>query len=150
VINVNSPDLYTALERGTVEMSAWTQIGLMDLNWDRYLKYRILPDFFSTDLVILVNQKKWNALSPKTRDILQRVAIQHETESLRDLQALWKKEEAELRKRGIKTVAQSPEASKRFFEGARSASLARMKERMEKAGGMENYDKVIRLFTPGN
>jgi TRAP-type C4-dicarboxylate transport system substrate-binding protein len=150
VINVNSPDLYTALERGTVEMSAWTQIGLMDLNWDRYLKYRILPDFFSTDLVILVNQKRWNALSPKTREILQRVAIQHETESLRDLQALWKKEEAELRKRGIKTVAQSPEASKRFFEGARSASLARMKERMEKAGGMENYDKVIRLFTPGN
>ena len=42
-INVNSPDLYTALERGTVEMSAWTQIGLMDLNWDRYLKYRICP-----------------------------------------------------------------------------------------------------------
>jgi TRAP-type C4-dicarboxylate transport system substrate-binding protein len=150
VINVNSPDLYTALERGTVEMSAWTQIGLMDLNWDRYLKYRILPDFFSTDLVILVNQKRWNALSPKTREILQRVAIQHETDSVKDLQALWKKEEAELKKRGIKTVAQSPEASKRFFEGARSASLARMKERMEKAGGMENYDKVIRLFTPGN
>jgi TRAP-type C4-dicarboxylate transport system substrate-binding protein len=149
VININSPDLYTALERGTVEMSAWTQIGLMDLNWDRYLKYRILPDFFSTDLVILVNMKKWNALSPKTREILQRVAIQHETESLHALAKLWKQEEAELKKRGIKTVAQSPDASKRFFEGARSASLARMKERMEKAGGMENYDKVIQLFTPG-
>jgi TRAP-type C4-dicarboxylate transport system substrate-binding protein len=150
VINVNSPDLYTALERGTVEMSAWTQIGLMDLNWDRYLKYRILPDFFSTDLVILVNLKKWNALSPKTREILQRVAIEHESSSLKDLQLLWKKEEAELRKRGIKTVSQSPEASKRFYQGARAASLARMKERMEKAGGMENYDKVIQIFTPGN
>ena len=150
VINVGSPDLYTALERGTVEISAWTQIGLMDLNWDRYLKYRILPDFFSTDLVILVNMKKWNALSPKTREILQRVAIQHESESLKALQELWKKEQAELAKRGIKTVAQSPEASKRFYEGARSASLARMKERMEQAGGMDNYDKVIQLFTPGN
>jgi TRAP-type C4-dicarboxylate transport system substrate-binding protein len=147
-INVNSPDLYTALERGTVEMSAWTQIGLMDLNWDRYLKYRILPDFFSTDLVILVNLKKWNALSPKTREILQRVAIQHETESLEALQALWKQEEAELKKRGIKTVAQSPDASKRFYQGARSASLARMKERMEKSGGTENYDRIVQLFTP--
>ena len=104
IINVNSPDLYTALERGTVEMSAWTQIGLMDLNWDRYLKYRILPDFFSTDLHILVNLKKWQALSPKTREILQRVAIQHETESLQALQTLWKQEEAELKKRGIKTI----------------------------------------------
>jgi TRAP-type C4-dicarboxylate transport system substrate-binding protein len=120
----------------------------MDLNWDRYLKYRILPDFFSTDLVILVNQKKWSSLSPKTREILQRVAIAHESESLHELQELWKKEQVELQKRGIKTLSQSPEASKRFVAGARAASLARMKERMEKAGGTENYDKVVRLFTP--
>jgi TRAP-type transport system periplasmic protein len=149
IINVNSSDLYTALERGTVEMTAWTQIGLMDLNWDRYLKYRILPDFFSTDLHIVMNLKKWQALSPKSREILQRVAIQHEVESLQAHQKLWREEEAELKKRGIKTVSQSPEASKRFYEGARAASLQRMKERMEKAGGMENYEKIIQLFTPG-
>lgn len=149
VINVNSPDLYTALERGTVEISAWTQIGLMDLNWDRYLKYRILPDFFSTDLHILVNLKKWQALSPKTREILQSVAIRHESESLQALQKLWQQEEAELKRRGIKTVVQSPEAAKRFAEGARSASLARMKERMEKSGGMENFQRIVQLFTPG-
>jgi TRAP-type C4-dicarboxylate transport system substrate-binding protein len=149
VINVNSPDLYTALERGTVEITAWTQIGLMDLNWDRFLKYRILPDFFSTDLHILVNGKKWQSLSPKTREILQRVAIEHETSSLEALQALWKKEEAELKRRGIRTVAQSPEAAKRFYEGARSASLSRMKERMEKTGGMEHFERIVQLFTPG-
>ncbi|HEX6413605.1 MAG TPA: hypothetical protein VFZ94_11180, partial [Burkholderiales bacterium] len=79
----------------------------------------------------------------------QQVAIRHETESLQALQKLWKEEEAELRKRGLKTISQSPEASKRFVEGARSASLQRMKERMEKAGGLENYEKVIQLFTPG-
>jgi len=148
VINLNSPELYTALERGTVEITAWTQIGIMDLNWDRYLKYRILPDFFSTDLVILVNQKKWSSLSPKTREILQRVGIAHESESLHALQDLWKKEQVELQRRGIKTLSQSPEASKRFVAGARAASLARMKERMEKAGGTENYDRVVQLFTP--
>src|SRR5690349_16334151 len=149
VINLPSTELYTALERGTVDLTAWTQIGLMDLNWDRYIKYRILPDFFETDLMILVNQKKWQSLAPKTREILQRVAIEHELSSLTDLQALWKKEEAELATRGIKTVAQSGDASKRFIAGARAASLQRMKERMEKAGGMENYDKIVQLFTPG-
>ena len=148
VINLPSTELYTALERGTVDITAWTQIGLMDLNWDRYIKYRIGPDFFQTDLMIIVNQKKWNALSPKTRDILQKVAIEHETSSLKALQELWKKEQAELQKRGIRYLAQSDEASKRFVEGARAASLQRMKERMEKSGGMENYDKVIKLFTP--
>src|SRR3954467_13851306 len=149
VININSPDLYTALERGTVDITPWTQIGLMDLNWDRYLKYRILPDFFSADLVILVNLKKWQGRSPQSPQVLPRAAIQHETESLVALQKLWKEEEAELKKRGIKTIAQSPEASKRYVEGARNASLTRMKERMEKAGGMENFEKIIQLFTPG-
>ena len=148
VINLPSTELYTALERGTVDLTAWTQIGLMDLNWDRYIKYRILPDFFSTDLLILVNQKKWSSLSAKTREILQRTAIEHESSSVQALQALWKQEQAELEKRGIKTLSQSAEAAKRFTAGARTASLARMKERMEKAGGMENYDKVVQLFTP--
>ncbi|HTM58834.1 MAG TPA: TRAP transporter substrate-binding protein DctP [Burkholderiales bacterium] len=149
VINLPSTELFTALERGTVDLTAWTQIGLMDLNWDRFIKYRILPDFFSTDLHILMNLKKWQSLSPKTREILQRVAVEHETSSLHALQKLWSEEQAELTKRGIKTVSQSPDASKRFIEGARAASLQRMKERMEKAGGMENFEKVVNLFTPG-
>ncbi|HTO85522.1 MAG TPA: TRAP transporter substrate-binding protein DctP, partial [Methylomirabilota bacterium] len=149
VINLNSTELFTALERGTVDITAWTQIGTMDLNWDRFLKYRILPDFFSTDLMILVNQKKWESLSPKTREILQRAAIEHETASEHELQALWEKEKAELAKRGLKTLSQSPDTSKKFIAGARAASLQRMKERMEKAGGMENYDKVVQLFSPG-
>ena len=148
VINIPATEVYTALERGTIDITAWTQIGVMDLNWDRYIKYRILPEFFQTDLMIIVNQKKWQSLAPKSREILQRVAIEHEVSSLRDLQTLWKKEQEELAKRGIKSVAQSPDASKRFIAGARAASLQRMKERIEKAGGMENYDKVVKLFTP--
>jgi TRAP-type C4-dicarboxylate transport system substrate-binding protein len=148
VINLPSTELYTALERGTVDLTAWTQIGLMDLNWDRHIKYRIGPDFFSTDLMIIVNQKKWSALSAKTRGILEKVAAEHEVSSLRDLQALWTREQVELQKRGIRYLSQSDAASAKFVAGARAASLQRMKERMEKAGGMENYDKVIKLFTP--
>ena len=58
--------------------------------------------------MILVNQKKWQSLSPKTREILQRVAIEHESSSLKALQELWKKEQAELQKRGIKTSRSRP------------------------------------------
>ena len=149
VINLPSTELYTALERGTVDITAWTQIGLMDLNWDRYIKYRIGPDFFQTDLMIIVNQRKWNALSPKTRDILQKTAMEHEVSSLKALQELWQKEQAELQKRGIRYLAQSDAASQKFVEGARAASLQRMKERMQKSGGMENFEKVVQLLTPG-
>jgi len=75
--------------------------------------------------------------------------LQANTNFLQTLQTLWKAEQAELEKRGIKTMSQSADAAKKFNAGARSASLARMKERMEKAGGTENYDRVVQLFTPG-
>jgi len=147
VINMNAGELYTALERGTVEITGWTQIGAMDLNWDRYLKFRIGPDFFSTDLVVIMNQRKWNSLSPKSREILQAAALRHESDSVKQLADLRTRELAELDKRGVKFVAQSAEASRRFIEGARGASLTRMKERMEKAGGMENYDRMVKLHS---
>lgn len=147
-ITIPSTELYTALERGTVDASGWTQIGIMDLNWDKYLKFRVEPAFFSTDLGVVVNLKKWNALSAKTREILQQQAIAHEVASMKALADLRVKEFAELEKRGIKVVSMSPEAGKRYLAGARASTLERMKERVEKAGGMENYDRMIQLFTP--
>jgi TRAP-type C4-dicarboxylate transport system substrate-binding protein len=148
VLNLNSTELYTALERGTVDLTGWTQIGVMDPNWDRYLKFRLLPDFFSTDLGIIVNLNKWNALSPKSREILQRVAAEHEISSVKELGELRTKEFAELDRRGLKVAPMSPEASKRFVDGARDASWARMKERLEKMNSAETYDRVTKLFAP--
>lgn len=148
VLNVNMPEIYTALERKTIEMMGWTQIGIMDARWDRFLKYRITPEFFSTDLMILMNKAKWDSLSAKTREILTKVAAAHETESLKALQALWAKEKVEIAKRGIKTVEQSPEAARRFTKGAQDASLARMKSRMDKAGTSAGFDAVVKAFLP--
>ena len=149
VLNMPSTDVYTALERGTIDMTGWTQIGIMDANWDKFLKYRIEPPFFSTDLGIIINVRKWNGLSDKSKEILTRVAIEHEVSSVKDLQALRVKEFAELEKRGLKAVSMKPDAGKRFAEGARQASYQRMKERMEKAGGRQEAERFIKLFAPG-
>jgi TRAP-type C4-dicarboxylate transport system substrate-binding protein len=149
VLNMPATDVYTALERGTIDMTGWTQIGIMDANWDKFLRYRLEPPFFSTDLGIIINVRKWNALSDKTREILNRVAIEHEISSVKELQALRVKEFAELSKRGLKVATMKPDAGKRFAEGAREASYQRMKERMEKAGGRQEAERFIKLFAPG-
>jgi TRAP-type C4-dicarboxylate transport system substrate-binding protein len=150
VLNLPSTDLYTALERGTVDMTGWTEIGLMDANWDKFLKYRVDPKFFSTDLGVIVNIAKWNSLSPKSREILERVAIEHEIASIKALSELRTKEFAELEKRGMKSVALPPAAAKRFVDGARAASHARMKERMDKTGDARSFEPMVKLFAPGN
>ena len=150
VLNMPSTDVYTALERGTIDMTGWTQIGIMEPNWDKFLRFRLEPPFFSTDLGIIVNVRKWNALSDKSREILNRVAIEHEVSSVKELQALRVKEFAELEKRGLKAVTMKPDAGKRFAEGAREASYQRMKERMEKAGGRQEAERFIKLFAPAS
>jgi TRAP-type C4-dicarboxylate transport system substrate-binding protein len=149
VINLPSTEIYTALERGTVDASGWTEIGLMDANWDRFLKYRLDPPFFSTDLGIIINIQKWNSLSPKSKEILTRVATEHEISSVKALAELRTKEFAELAKRGMKGVSLGKEAGPRFTAEARNASFARMKERMEKAGGRQDVEKFRKLFAPG-
>lgn len=148
VLNLPSTDLYTALERGTVDMTGWTEIGLMDASWDKFLKYRVDPAFFSTDLGVIVNASKWNSLSQKSRDILQRVAAEHESASVKNLRQLRAQEFAELDKRGVKGVALSAEAGRKFVDGARGASYARMKERMDKTGDARSYESMVQLFAP--
>lgn len=146
VINVNMPDIYTALERGTVELMGWTEIGLMDPNWDRFIKYRINPPFFSTDVMVIMNQKKWDSLSVRTRAILTTAIAEHEEASLKARAELAETEAAELIKRGIKTIDQSAEASTAFVEAAVAENLRRMRERMQKAGGTDGYDALVSKF----
>jgi TRAP-type C4-dicarboxylate transport system substrate-binding protein len=148
VINLPSTEVYTALERGTADATGWTEIGLMDANWDRFLKFRLDPPFFSTDLGVIMNVRKWNSLSDKSKEILTRVAIDHEVSSLKAQAELRKQEFAELEKRGMKGVSLGKEAAATFADEARKASWARMRERMEKAGGRQEVDRFIKLYAP--
>jgi TRAP-type C4-dicarboxylate transport system substrate-binding protein len=58
VIDLPTGDVYAALQRGVVDATGWTQIGLIDLKWNEFLNYRIEPCFFSTDLGVIVNLEK--------------------------------------------------------------------------------------------
>jgi TRAP-type C4-dicarboxylate transport system substrate-binding protein len=128
-VQVNVPEVYTALERGTVDGLGWPSIGVMDLSWDNFLKYRIDPGYFQTDLVILVNLDKWNALSDEAKQILQDTAIAWEEESYEMLQALRAEEDAEMKKRGMQVVELAPEAADAYLSAAYEEAWSRLKER---------------------
>jgi TRAP-type C4-dicarboxylate transport system substrate-binding protein len=128
-VQVNVPEVYTALERGTVDGLGWPSIGVMDLSWDNFLKYRIDPGYFQTDLSILVNLDKWNALSDEAKQILQDTAIAWEEESYEQLQALRAEEDAEMRKRGMQVVELPPEAAAAYLNAAYEEAWKRLEER---------------------
>lgn len=147
VIDLPTGEVYSALQRGVVDATGWTQIGLIDLKWNEFLNYRIEPCFFSTDLGVIVNMQKWNSLSDESKKIIQDVAIQHEADSVKALRAKRDEDFAALEKAGMKGVSLKGEAKAKYLAAAREKTWERMKGLMEKQpGGTGNYDKLLELF----
>ena len=147
VIDLPTGDVYAALQRGVVDATGWTQIGLIDLKWNEFLNYRIEPCFFSTDLGVVVNLEKWDSLSEEARTIVQDVAIQHEIDSVEALRAKRDEDFAALEEQGMQVVELEGEARANYLAAAREKTWERMRELMEAAPqGAGNYDRLIELF----
>ncbi len=147
VIDLPTTEVYSALERGIVDATGWTQIGLIDLKWNEFLNYRIEPCFFSTDLGTIVNLEKWNSLSEEARTILQDVAIQHEQDSAAKLGAVRDEDFAKLEEAGMQIITLEGEAAEAYLGAATQSTWDRMKSLMaESPQGDANYDQLIELF----
>ena len=139
-------EVYAALEKGVVDAAAWTSIGLMDLKWDKFMKYRIDPEFYNTDIGVIFNNESWNALSAESQQLIQDVVIEWEAKSWEDRQKDKVADAAELQKRGMEFVSMSPEASEKYLKMANDAAWGRMKERIDKMGGENHYDALRKLY----
>lgn len=147
VIDLPTGEVYSALQRGVVDATGWTQIGLIDLKWNEFLNYRIEPCFFSTDLGVIVNMEKWDSLSDESKTILQDVAIAHEQDSVTALRGKRDEDFAALEASGMKVVNLEGDAKANYLAAARDKTWERMKGLMsESPQGDGNYDKLIDLF----
>lgn len=139
-------EVYAALEKGVVDAAAWTSIGLMDLKWDKFMKYRIDPEFYNTDIGVIFNKESWDALTPESQKLIQDVVIEWEAKSWEDRQKDKEADAAELKKRGMEFVSMSEEASAAYLKMADDAAWGRMKERLDKMGGDHDYDELRKLY----
>jgi len=139
-------EVYAALEKGVVDAAAWTSIGLMDLKWDKFMKYRIDPEFYNTDIGVIFNKDSWEALSPESQKVIQDVVIEWEAKSWEDRQKDKVADAEELAKRGMEFVSMSPEASEKYLQMANDAAWGRMKERLDEMGGDNAYDDLRKLY----
>lgn len=123
--------VYSALEKGVVNASAWATIGLKGLKWDKFLRHAVEPEFYQTDIGWAMNLDKWKSLSPTAQKFLQATVIAHETAARAKLQDLAKKERATLIAEGMKFYnAPNPNA---YLKLAVDSAYERMTSRLEKA-----------------
>ena len=117
------PDIYTGLERGTFDGMGYPVVSLKGFSWERFLKYRIDPGFFQTDLAIVVNPAKWEAIGEEGRKILTEVAAEYEQKSYEDFQALSGRMKSELEEQdGMKTITLEGEAAEKYLDSAYAAA----------------------------
>ena len=136
-----STDVYSALEKGVVDASAWATIGLKGLKWDKFLRHAVEPEFYHTDIGWFMNLERWNSLDAGVRTLIQDRVIANEEAARQVLLAEAKAERATLAGEGMEfhTVPAGDVYSKLAVDSA----YARMVERLEEAG--RPTDHVARL-----
>jgi TRAP-type C4-dicarboxylate transport system substrate-binding protein len=78
-VTINAPEVYTALGSGIVDGFGWPVTGPLKRGWLDTVKYVVdIPFFGASNVVILMNLDKWNALPKATQDALMKLTEEFE------------------------------------------------------------------------
>ena len=97
-------EVMTALERGVVDGYGWPAIGIFDLGWGTYTKYRIDPGFYNVVVNVLVNLDKWQSLREDQRAALNRAAAWLEEENVRWVAERKAADDKRIKEAGIQAI----------------------------------------------
>jgi TRAP-type C4-dicarboxylate transport system substrate-binding protein len=111
-VNIAPPEVYTALERGTVQGYGWPLWGIEDFGWDKLTKTRIDPGFYNVTVTVLMNKPKYDSLSPAQKKVIDDAVVWFEQDDLRYTEQKSKDTLASQQKAGIKVVDFGPQWSK--------------------------------------
>ncbi len=133
MIRTKPGDVYTALERGTVDGYGWPTQGVLDLGWHEVTKYRVDPGFYRASVEVLVNLDSWNRLTDAQRQVLAEGAAWMEELCAEDEQvnASEKQRQADV---GIETIEFGGAAGEKYLQQAYDTGWAAFIEANPESG----------------
>lgn len=131
-VNVQVPEMYSALERGVIEGIGFPLIGITNLSWEKQLKYRVLPAFWQGDVSIIANLDAWKKLDAKQRQFLQQAALETERKAHEFFQAESRREEQKLYAAGMKDIQPSPAEARKYAAAAHNSLWEQLGKRLSK------------------
>ena len=131
-VNVQVPEIYTALERGVIDGVGFTTIGLTQLGWDKQVKYRVFPPFWQGDMAIIANVDSWKKLDAKQKELLTGAVVETEKKAHAFFQAEGKREEEKLHAAGIKDIRPSAEEGRKYSAAAFNSLWEQLGKRLPK------------------
>ena len=132
-VDIPSSEVYTALERGTVDAVAWTSTSMSQLGFQKFVRYRIDPGVLGLVMTLQINANTWASMSPSQKNTLQMASIQYEKSSRARFLEIAAKEHSVLFNDGMKFLSLREGAAIRYRELASNAVWKRMARRNPKA-----------------
>lgn len=145
-VTVQVPDVYTALQRGAVKGVTWPTVGVGDLGWMDYLKYRVDPGFFNNTTLVMVNLKTWNKIPADKRAKLQEMADRFEVKSTAEFVEVEKKTMETFKAKGGQIYNMPSAAAEKFKHLATTVPWEEMRKSGMPAAQVEALRKA---FNPG-
>lgn len=69
-VNMPFSDLYTALQRKSIDGYGITLSNIVTWGWSKFTKYRVDPGFYEVWSLFLMNKNTWNGLSKAQQDVI--------------------------------------------------------------------------------
>ena len=130
-INIKSSEIFTAMQRGTVQGFGFPDVSIVPLGFHKVAKYRITPNYYQSNNMVTVNPATWNGLTRKQKSFLKGVAIEYETESVKWIEQKRADEEKVLRTSGVKDVALTGAAAAKYLDVAHQQIWKELKKRSD-------------------
>ena len=144
--NISPAEVYTALERGTVDGLAWPEGGVAFRGWQRFIKYRVEPGFFRSTTMATMNKTKFDKLPKKAQDQIIAAGLHYEQKSGPMLKKLAKIDNEKLYKAGVKRFELPPDIAQAYIKTIIDSNW----KAAEKYKFTADFAKMKALMTAGN
>jgi TRAP-type C4-dicarboxylate transport system substrate-binding protein len=114
-------DVYAGLQRGVVDGLAWPWGSVGVYGWQRFLKYRVKPDYFGASQPLLVNLDKWKGLNKAQQELLSKQALILEKDGVAILIKKGNEDDAKLKAAGVEDIELTGAVRKAYLDTIYSA-----------------------------
>ena len=115
-VNISPGDVYSALERGVVDGLAWPEGSIAKYGWQRFLKYKITPNFFHSSTMTVINLKSFNSMTKAQQALLVSQGLKFEEDSNAILAKKSEIDNAKLAAAGLKNIDLAGDVKKAYLD----------------------------------
>lgn len=142
-VDITSSEVYTALERGTVDAMAWTGVSMSNEGFQHFVKHRLEPGVLNAVMTMQVNLDRWRSLPPDIQAFLLAESMTYERESRERFFEIAREERINLAKDGMSSVNLPPGVAETYKQLATDAVWGRMG-----ASAPASVERLRPLFDP--